>query len=408
MKDSNQDASLNNGQPSDVRMSPYLQQQAKMRGTPEPNSSDMSEDSSAMMKIPSYKQIPTGMPTMVGKNGNLATSSSPTARPVMSASPQQPMQSANLSVISPPLMKRSGSQSPPSLLQSNKMLSISDVIAKSISNKFQQETRHHTPPDNLNIKREPYDPMDQYKRPQISIKNLGQQFGNPNIPHFNASQLTQLSNTGTGGKGTRPKRGKYRNYDRDSLVEAVKAVQRGEMSVHRAGSYYGVPHSTLEYKVKERHLMRPRKREPKPQPLDKDLSSTSSSLGKDLSASSNVLRNLDKSKVLPMSQASSSGQKPQMKTPFPDTSPNGGLKMPIFDPAVAAQLQYTSPFLWPHHGFAGLPMDFARQMQGPNAAAEQLFASQMMQKFQDEQAARNAANQTPSNSGGSSQVSNKK
>jgi hypothetical protein len=24
------------------------------------------------------------------------------------------------------------------------------------------------------------------------------------------------------------------------------------MSVHRAGSYYGVPHSTLEYKVKER------------------------------------------------------------------------------------------------------------------------------------------------------------
>lgn len=69
-----------------------------------------------------------------------------------------------------------------------------------------------------------------------------------------------------GGKGTRPKRGKYRNYDRDSLVEAVKAVQRGEMSVHRAGSYYGVPHSTLEYKVKERHLMRPRKREPKPQP----------------------------------------------------------------------------------------------------------------------------------------------
>lgn len=67
-----------------------------------------------------------------------------------------------------------------------------------------------------------------------------------------------------GGKGTRPKRGKYRNYDRDSLVEAVKAVQRGEMSVHRAGSYYGVPHSTLEYKVKERHLMRPRKREPKP------------------------------------------------------------------------------------------------------------------------------------------------
>lgn len=73
--------------------------------------------------------------------------------------------------------------------------------------------------------------------------------------------------------GTRPKRGKYRNYDRDSLVEAVRAVQRGEMSVHRAGSYYGVPHSTLEYKVKERHLMRPRKRDPKPNPVDEKIAS---------------------------------------------------------------------------------------------------------------------------------------
>lgn len=32
------------------------------------------------------------------------------------------------------------------------------------------------------------------------------------------------------------------------------------MSVHRAGTYFGVPHSTLEYKVKERHLLRPKKR----------------------------------------------------------------------------------------------------------------------------------------------------
>jgi hypothetical protein len=245
--------------------------------------------------------------------------------------------------------------------------------------------------------------MDQYKRPQISVKNLGQSFGNPNMPQFNASQLTHMSNTGTGGKGTRPKRGKYRNYDRDSLVEAVKAVQRGEMSVHRAGSYYGVPHSTLEYKVKERHLMRPRKREPKPQPLDKDLSSSSSSsaLGKDISVSANVLRNLDKSKALPMSQASSSaGQKSSLKSPFADSSPNGGLKMPMFDPAMAAQLPYTSPFLWPHPSFGGLPMELARHMQGQNSAAEHMFASQMMQKFQDEQA-RNAANKTPSNSGGS-------
>ncbi|KAL1137661.1 hypothetical protein AAG570_009357, partial [Ranatra chinensis] len=90
----------------------------------------------------------------------------------------------------------------------------------------------------------------------------------PVIRNHNNNHLEERKASGgnaTGGKGTRPKRGKYRNYDRDSLVEAVRAVQRGEMSVHRAGSYYGVPHSTLEYKVKERHLMRPRKREPKPQ-----------------------------------------------------------------------------------------------------------------------------------------------
>ena len=71
----------------------------------------------------------------------------------------------------------------------------------------------------------------------------------------------------TDGKKTRPKRGQYRRYNSQLLVEAVKAVQRGEMSVHRAGSYYGVPHSTLEYKVKERHLLRQKKpREPKKKP----------------------------------------------------------------------------------------------------------------------------------------------
>nr|KAG5690049.1 hypothetical protein BaRGS_009856 [Batillaria attramentaria] len=60
-------------------------------------------------------------------------------------------------------------------------------------------------------------------------------------------------------KKTRPKRGQYRKYNSQLLIEAVRAVQRGEMSVHRAGSYFGVPHSTLEYKVKERHLLRQKK-----------------------------------------------------------------------------------------------------------------------------------------------------
>ncbi|VBB34599.1 unnamed protein product [Acanthocheilonema viteae] len=64
-------------------------------------------------------------------------------------------------------------------------------------------------------------------------------------------------------KKSRPKRGQYRHfvyistkYKKDALDEAVRSVRRGEMSVHRAGSFYGVPHSTLEYKVKERNLTR--------------------------------------------------------------------------------------------------------------------------------------------------------
>ncbi|XP_042890932.1 mushroom body large-type Kenyon cell-specific protein 1-like [Penaeus japonicus] len=71
-----------------------------------------------------------------------------------------------------------------------------------------------------------------------------------------AAKKGASASSSSGGKGSRPKRGKYRNYDRDNLLKAVQAVQSGEMSVHRAGSFYGVPHSTLEYKVKERHLSR--------------------------------------------------------------------------------------------------------------------------------------------------------
>jgi hypothetical protein len=53
-------------------------------------------------------------------------------------------------------------------------------------------------------------------------------------------------------------------------MEAVRAVQRGEMSVHRAGSYFGVPHSTLEYKVKERHLLRQKKIKDQQEQREKD------------------------------------------------------------------------------------------------------------------------------------------
>ncbi|XP_021954695.1 uncharacterized protein LOC110851286 isoform X1 [Folsomia candida] len=85
-------------------------------------------------------------------------------------------------------------------------------------------------------------------RPSLSLPNYPRaQSSGAAYENFSDSSL---------GKKSRPKRGKYRNYDREALAKAVQAVQNGEMSVHRAGSYFGVPHSTLEYKVKERHLLR--------------------------------------------------------------------------------------------------------------------------------------------------------
>ncbi|GMT06767.1 hypothetical protein PENTCL1PPCAC_28941, partial [Pristionchus entomophagus] len=80
------------------------------------------------------------------------------------------------------------------------------------------------------------------------------------------ADLAAVSPSSGGGsssdwKKQRPKRGQYRKYDKEALDEAVQSVRRGEMSVHRAGSYYGVPHSTLEYKVKERNLAKPKPRD---------------------------------------------------------------------------------------------------------------------------------------------------
>ena len=83
------------------------------------------------------------------------------------------------------------------------------------------------------------------------------------------SEKQESSDGDSKPRKTRPKRGQYRKYNSELLLEAVRAVQRGEMSVHRAGSYFGVPHSTLEYKVKERHLLRQRKpRETRKRPAE--------------------------------------------------------------------------------------------------------------------------------------------
>ncbi|XP_058119266.1 mushroom body large-type Kenyon cell-specific protein 1 [Anopheles ziemanni] len=348
--------------------------------------------------------------------------------------------SNHLSVISPPLVglrnnvkgHEAGASPPaPTTTVSGKpMLSVNEVIARSISKNFQQQQQQQ----HL-LKQQ----IEQMKRPSISvIKTLGDisHFGSGNAamaaavaaaglgPVGSAAQYAAVAaaaaaannnnnnNTGTGGKGTRPKRGKYRNYDRDSLVEAVKAVQRGEMSVHRAGSYYGVPHSTLEYKVKERHLMRPRKREPKPQPgLDDHhrLGGGGPSSAKGSMDGSSSLRGLDKGHKGLAGLGGGSSSKGSLgglgknhhhqqtqqagQAQFATGSPNGalGAKMPMLDSAAfASQLPYGSPFFWPHAAagaYGNMPaVDFSRG-QSSGQAADSLFASQgLMQRFQQEAA----------------------
>lgn len=60
------------------------------------------------------------------------------------------------------------------------------------------------------------------------------------------------SESDLGNKQPRKKRGRYRQYNTELLEEAILVVMGGKMSVSKAQSIYGIPHSTLEYKVKER------------------------------------------------------------------------------------------------------------------------------------------------------------
>ncbi|KAG5831282.1 ligand-dependent corepressor-like isoform X4 [Anguilla anguilla] len=67
-------------------------------------------------------------------------------------------------------------------------------------------------------------------------------------------------------KQPRKKRGRYRQYNTEILEEAIAMVMDGKMSVSKAQTIYGIPHSTLEYKVKERlgTLKNPPKKKMKP------------------------------------------------------------------------------------------------------------------------------------------------
>lgn len=286
-------------------------------------------------------------------------------------------ESSQHSVVSPPISTtRSESSSPPSMTK-GMSVTLRDVIAKSISQKFQQPgDLHHLPhkPPGL----DPFRRVD-FSQPLGCSPPLMRHNNNNHLEdrkmHMHSSKMSGSGNNSSGGKGTRPKRGKYRNYDRDSLVEAVRAVQRGEMSVHRAGSYYGVPHSTLEYKVKERHLMRPRKREPKS--VQDEIK-----LKEDPSISARIPAPIiDKSKLLPPS-------KPP-KTPFtPPTSlhpgPNGLKMSPMFDPTLPYGAAPPFPF-WPPNPFPHLPMDYPRNPNFP-PTPDHFFASQMIQRLQEDAA----------------------
>ncbi|XP_054654954.1 ligand-dependent corepressor isoform X2 [Dunckerocampus dactyliophorus] len=64
--------------------------------------------------------------------------------------------------------------------------------------------------------------------------------------------LSLDSESDLANKPPRKKRGRYRQYNTELLEEAIVVVMGGKMSVSKAQSIYGIPHSTLEYKVKER------------------------------------------------------------------------------------------------------------------------------------------------------------
>lgn len=280
-------------------------------------------------------------------------------------------------------------------------VSLRDVIAKSISKTLNPPLSLDLMAKNVSIP-QPSNTgalIDQYKWPTISVKKgLGAEvsrFGSlapaaSNMMSTNSNHNSQNNSTGTGGKGTRPKRGKYRNYDRDSLVEAVKAVQRGEMSVHRAGSYYGVPHSTLEYKVKERHLMRPRKREPKS--IDDLRVTNNSSSGQQMKPQEN--RSIEKSRLTSAMSGSS-----KTNSNFDSSPASNGVKgAPFLENSLSTvQMQYSPHMFWASHphNFPGMSLDFPRTTANSSSAknvavnagsfptSDSLFATQLRQRFQE-------------------------
>ncbi|XP_008548332.1 mushroom body large-type Kenyon cell-specific protein 1 [Microplitis demolitor] len=316
----------------------------------------------AILKIPSYK--PAGTPGSSKNNGEPSSTAF-----------AQGFAAVSSTATSPGLIERaspafSGTSSPTNSLVGKAVgVNFRDVIAKSISSKFQDGQSNLTgqpsvPGQTAAILSE----SNPYKRGRYTPPQQLQSQQQSQIQQQKLQSQDSKSKPSSGGKGTRPKRGKYRNYDRDSLVEAVRAVQRGEMSVHRAGSYYGVPHSTLEYKVKERHLMRPRKRDQKPQDEKAKESTTTTAA------------------VRPGSQ----DKKPPLKTqktfatgPGSISGPNG-LKIPPFLENMP-HLPFPHPFnFWGPPPFMSSPF-IPGASNVPTILPEQYFATQRIRGLQEQQ-----------------------
>lgn len=302
---------------------------------------------------------------------------------------------------SPPPNSNNRSESSSPLPPNHK---IREAIVKNISQKFQQPQEMPLPLSHIPGSSGNHDGLARLTFPMATnsvggFKSHSMQTDDRKLCNPTKVPLTSSGSSSGGGKGTRPKRGKYRNYDRDSLIEAVRAVQRGEMSVHRAGSHFGVPHSTLEYKVKERHLMRPRKREPKHQPDDLKRREDGSIL-----RLSGINEKSSAGVATAQHSPSSGGAQPKLsKSPFtpPSSMPStpNGLKMPNLFEAGHFAPTPTFPF-WPGH-LHQLAMDYTRSPAFNAAAAvaanpEHILASHFMQRIQEESAKSTSAALTPS------------
>ncbi|CAI5681343.1 unnamed protein product [Oreochromis niloticus] len=87
-----------------------------------------------------------------------------------------------------------------------------------------------------------------------SLLDGAAEYWNSDLDHSSSGPAYSISDVegDPSSKQPRKKRGRYRQYNSEILEEAIAVVMSGKMSVSKAQNMYGIPHSTLEYKVKER------------------------------------------------------------------------------------------------------------------------------------------------------------